>query len=50
MPRFVTRLAPGYGSKSLRVSVTWRKARIQRVSFEYSRPHLLRRLLEAVKR
>ena len=33
MPRFITRLAPLHGTQSLRVTVTWRRARIRRVSF-----------------
>jgi hypothetical protein len=49
MPRFVTRLAPFHGARSLRVTVTWRKARIQRISFDYAKPHLLRRLLEGAR-
>jgi hypothetical protein len=50
MPRFITRLAPFHGTQSLRVTVTWRKTRIRRVSFEYATPHLLRRLLEGLRR
>lgn len=49
MPRFMTRLAPFHGTQTLRVTVTWRKARIRRVRFDYAKPHLLRRLLEAVR-
>ncbi len=50
MPRFITRLAFFHGTQSLRVTGTWRKARIRRVSFEYATPHLLRRLLERLGR
>jgi len=50
MPRFITRLAPFHGTHSLRVTVTWRKATIRRVSFEYATPHLLRRLIEGLRR
>jgi hypothetical protein len=50
MPRFITRLAPLYGARSLRISVTWRKAAIRRISLEYSRPGLARRLLESLRR
>ena len=50
MPRFITRLAPFHGTQSVRVTVTWRKARIRRVSFEYATPHLLRRLLAGLRR
>jgi hypothetical protein len=49
MPRFMTRFAPFHGTTSLRVTVTWRKSRIRRVRFDYAKPHLLRRLLEAVR-
>ena len=49
MPRFMTRLVPLYGSESLRVTVAWRKGRIQRIKLEYARPRLLRRLIEAGK-
>ena len=49
MPRFITRLAPLHGTQSLRITVTLRRARIQRVRFEYAKPHVLRRLLEAMK-
>ena len=49
MPRFMTRLVPLYGTQSLRVTVAWRKRRIQRFKLEYARPPLLRRLIEALK-
>jgi hypothetical protein len=49
MPRFVTRLVPLYGTQSLRVTVAWRNGRVRRIRLEYARPHLLRRLIEAVK-
>lgn len=49
MPRFIRRLAPFHGAQTVRVTVTWRKARIRRVRFDYAEPHLLRRLLDAVK-
>ena len=49
MLRFMTRLVPLYGTQSLRVTVAWRRGRIQRIKLEYARPHLLRRLIEAVK-
>ena len=49
MPRFLTRLVPLHDTQSLRVTVTWRKRRVRRVRFEYARPHLLRRLIEAFK-
>jgi hypothetical protein len=49
MPRFITQLAPFHGTRSLRVTVTWRKARIRRISFDYAKPHLVRRLLEGAK-
>ena len=49
MPRFITRLAPLHGTQSLRITITWRRARIRTVRFEYAKPHLLRRLLEAIK-
>ena len=43
------RLTPLYGSQSLRVTVAWRKGRIRRLKVEYARPHLLRRLIEALR-
>jgi hypothetical protein len=49
MPRLLTRLVPLQGTQSLRVTVTWRKRRVRAVRFEYSRPHLLRRLINALK-
>ncbi len=50
MIRFLTRrFVPLYGSKSLRVTVAWRRGRIQRFKFEYARPPLLRRLIDAVR-
>jgi hypothetical protein len=50
MPRFITRLAPFHGTQSLRVTVTWQKAGVRRISFDYARPHVLRRLLESLRR
>jgi hypothetical protein len=50
MPRFMTRLAPLHGARSVRITVTWRKASIRRISLEYSKPHLIRRLLESLRR
>ena len=49
MPRFTTRLAPFHGTQSVRVTVTWRKARIRRIRFDFTKPHLLRRMLEALR-
>jgi hypothetical protein len=49
MPRFLTRLAPLYDTKSVRVTVTWRKRRVRGVKFEYATPHLLRRLINSLK-
>jgi hypothetical protein len=49
MPRFLTRFVPLHGTQSLRVTVTWRKRRVWGVKFEYARPHLLRRLIGAMK-
>ncbi len=49
MPRFLTRFVPLHGTQCLRVTVTWRKRRVRRVKFVYARPHLLRRLIEALK-
>jgi hypothetical protein len=49
MPRFLTRLVPVHGTQSLRVTVTWRKRRVRAVKFEYARPHLLRRLINAMR-
>ncbi len=50
MVRSLTRrFVPLYGSQSLRITVAWRKGRIWRFKFEYARPHLLRRLIDAVK-
>ena len=43
------RFIPLYGTESLRVTVAWRRGRVQRLKFEYARPHLLRRLIDAVK-
>ena len=34
MPWLITRLAPFHRSQSLRITVTWRKARIRRISFD----------------
>ena len=50
MPRFLTRLVPLHGTQSLRVTVTWSKRRVRAVKFEYARPHVLRRLIDAMKR
>jgi len=50
VPRLITQLAPFHGTRSVRVTVTWRKARIQSVRLEYVRPHLLTRMLGAAKR
>lgn len=49
MPRLLTRLVPLHRSQSVRVTVTWSKRRIRVVKFEYARPHLLRRLISAMK-
>jgi hypothetical protein len=49
MPGLITRLFPLYGTQSVRVTVAWRKRRIRRVKFEYARPHMFRRLTEALK-
>jgi hypothetical protein len=50
MPRFVKALVPLHGTQSMRVTVDWRKGRIQRVRLEYGRPHLPRRLIDAMRR
>jgi len=50
MPRFVKALVPLDGTKSVRLVVDWSGGRIRRVTLEYVRPHLLRRLLQAAKR
>jgi len=49
MTRFLARLAPLHSTQSLRVTITWQKARIRRVRFDYTKPHLLRRLLAAIR-
>jgi hypothetical protein len=49
MPRFLTRLVPLHGTQSLRVTVTWRRGRVWGFKLEYARPHLLRRLIKAMK-
>ncbi len=50
MIRFLTRrFVPLYGIQSLRITVAWRRGSIQRLKFEYARPHLLRRLIEALR-
>jgi hypothetical protein len=49
MPRFLTRLVPLHGTRSMRVTVTWRKRRVRRFKFEYVRPHLLRRLINTLR-
>jgi hypothetical protein len=46
----INRLAPSRGTQAVRVTVTWRKARISRISIEYAKPHLLRRLLEGLRK
>lgn len=48
MPRFLSRLAPLYGTQSVRITVGWGKGRVRRIKVEYARPHLLRRLIEAL--
>ena len=50
MPRFVKALVPLHGTQSIRLAVDWRGGRIRRVTLEYVRPHLLRRLLQAARR
>ena len=50
MPRFVKALVPLHGTQSIRLVVDWRRARIRRITLEYVRPNLLRRLLHAVRR
>lgn len=50
MPRFVKAQAPLHNTQSIRLVVDWRGGRIRRVTLEYVRPHLLRRLLEAARR
>ncbi len=50
MPRFVKALVPLHDTQSIRLVVDWRGGRIRRVTLEYVRPHLLRRLLEAARR
>ncbi len=49
MPRFLSRLAPLYGTQSVRITVGWGKGRVRRIKIDYARPHLLRRLIEALK-
>ena len=48
MPRFLSRLAPLYGTQSVRITVGWGKGRVRRIRVEYARPHVLRRLIEAL--
>jgi len=43
------RFVPLYGTQSVRVTVAWRRGSIQRLKFEYAKPHLVRRLLEAMR-
>ena len=50
MPRFVKALVPLHDTQSIRLAVDWRRGRIRRVTLEYVRPHLFRRLLEAARR
>lgn len=50
MPRIVKTLVPLDDTQSIRLVVDWRGGRIWRVTLEYVRPHLLRRLLEAARR
>jgi hypothetical protein len=50
MPRLVNALLPFHQVQSVRVTVDWRRGRIQRVRLEYARPHLVRRILNALSR
>ena len=50
MLRFIKALVPLHDTQSIRLVVDWRGGRIRRVTLEYVRPHLLRRLLEAARR
>ena len=47
---FVTGTFPLHKTQSIRLVVDWRRGRIRRVTLEYVRPHLLRRVLEAARR
>jgi hypothetical protein len=50
MQGHIKRLAPFRGTQAVRVTVTWRKTRISRISVEYAKPHLLRRFLEGLRK
>ncbi len=50
MRRLVRRFAPFRGTESLRLTVSWRGTRVRRVKLEYLKPHMLRRVVEAVRR
>ncbi len=48
--RLATLAIPLFGTRTVRVTVTWRRGRIRRFRIEYVRPNLLRRLLDSLKR
>ncbi len=48
--RLATLVLPLFGTRTVRVSVTWRRGRIRRFKVEYVRPNLIRRWIESFRR
>ena len=49
MARFLRRPPGAHAVHSARVTVVWQRGRIRRIKLEYVRPHLIRRLINAVR-
>ena len=49
MARFLRRLPGPHAVQSVRVTVAWQRGRIRRIKLEYVRPHLIQRLINAVR-
>jgi hypothetical protein len=49
MARLLRRLPGPHAVRSARVTVSWERGRVRRIRVEYVRPHLIRRLINAVR-
>jgi hypothetical protein len=49
MIRFVKRRARRRSIRTTRVTVAWQRGRVRRIKLEYVRPHLIRRVYNAVR-
>ena len=48
--RLATFFLPLFGTRTVRVSVTWRRGHIRRFKVEYVRPNMIRRWIDSLRR